>query len=99
MPPTSWITLRPPGVPANLAGFKMFVQSLRTAFPDVHYHIDAEIAEGDMVTHRLTAHGTMKVELNSTRRRASTPAGRRCTWAGSLTARLSNTGASWTRWA
>ena len=50
----------PPGIPANLEGFKMFVQALRAAFPDVHYHIEAEVAQGDMVTHRLQAHGTMK---------------------------------------
>jgi predicted ester cyclase len=53
----------PPGVPANLEGFKMFVQSLRAGFPDIHYHIDAEVGEGDMLTHFLTGHGTMKGEF------------------------------------
>ena len=65
----------PPGVPANLAGFKMFVQSLRSAFPDIHYHIDAEIAEGDMITHRLTAHGTMKGEFQG-----MSPTGKHASW-------------------
>lgn len=65
----------PPGLPPDLAGFKMFVQALRAAFPDIHYHIDAEIAEGDMLTHQLTAHGTMKGELNG-----MPPTGKHASW-------------------
>jgi predicted ester cyclase len=54
----------PPGMPADLSGFKMLVQAIRSAFPDIHYHIDAEIAEGDMLSHCLTVHGTMKGDFN-----------------------------------
>lgn len=50
----------PPGLPPGLEGFKMFFTAFRAAFPDVHYHIEDEIAEGDMVVHRLMGHGTMK---------------------------------------
>ncbi|TMG26084.1 MAG: ester cyclase [Chloroflexi bacterium] len=50
----------PPGVPATNEGFKMFITSFRTAFPDLHYTIDDEIAEGDKVVQRTTARGTMK---------------------------------------
>jgi predicted ester cyclase len=53
----------PPGVPPGLEGVKMFFGAFRAAFPDLHYHIDDEIAEGDMVVHRLTGHGTMKGEF------------------------------------
>jgi steroid delta-isomerase-like uncharacterized protein len=50
----------PPGVPSNSQGFKGFVTMFRTAFPDLHYRIDDEIAEGDRVVQRTTASGTMK---------------------------------------
>ena len=49
----------PPGVPAGTEGFKGFVRTFRTAFPDLHYTIDDEIADGDKVVQRTTAHGTM----------------------------------------
>jgi predicted ester cyclase len=65
----------PPGVPANVAGFKMFVQALRSAFPDIHYHIDAEVVEGDMLTHYLTGHGTMKGEFMG-----MPPTGKHASW-------------------
>lgn len=53
----------PPGVPAGNEGFKVFVTMFRTAFPDLHYTIDDEIAEGDRIVQRTTALGTMKGEF------------------------------------
>jgi len=50
----------PPGVPAGNEGFKVFITMFRTAFPDLRYTIDDEIAEGDRVVQRATASGTMK---------------------------------------
>jgi predicted ester cyclase len=50
----------PPGVPSNAEGFKMFFTAFRAAFPDLHYQVEEEIAEGDKVVHRTTGHGTMK---------------------------------------
>ncbi len=50
----------PPGVPPGNEGFKAFVTMFRAAFPDLHYTIDDEIAEGDRVVQRSTGHGTMK---------------------------------------
>ena len=50
----------PPGVPAGNEGFKVFITVFRTAFPDLAYTIDDEIAEGDRVVERVTARGTMK---------------------------------------
>ncbi|MBI3362977.1 MAG: ester cyclase [Chloroflexi bacterium] len=50
----------PPGMPQTREGFKMFFTAFRGAFPDLHYHIDEEIAEGDKVVQRATGHGTMK---------------------------------------
>jgi len=65
----------PPGFPPGPEGFKMFFTGFRAAFPDLHDHIDDEIAEGDMVVQRVTAHGTMKGEF------AGMPAtGKHATW-------------------
>lgn len=50
----------PPGVPPGAEGIKGFVTAFRAAFPDLHYHVDDEIAEGDKVVQRVTGHGTMK---------------------------------------
>lgn len=50
----------PPGLPTGLEGFKQFTTQFRTAFPDLRYTIDDEIAEGDKVVQRVTGQGTMK---------------------------------------
>jgi steroid delta-isomerase-like uncharacterized protein len=50
----------PPGVPAGNEGFKMFITTFRTAFPDLHYTVDDEIAEGDRIVQRTTATATMR---------------------------------------
>jgi steroid delta-isomerase-like uncharacterized protein len=49
----------PPGVSPTPAGFKDFVRTFRTAFPDLHYTIDVDVADGDKVVQRITGHGTM----------------------------------------
>jgi predicted ester cyclase len=53
----------PPGTPAGLEGFKVFVSTLRAAFPDFHYTVEDDIAEGDKVVQRVTARGTQKGEF------------------------------------
>jgi steroid delta-isomerase-like uncharacterized protein len=45
-------------------GFKHFIMAYRTAFPDLHFTIEDEIAEGDRVVVRWRAHGTQLGELN-----------------------------------
>ena len=52
-----------PGLPAGPEGFKQLIMLYRNAFPDVHFHIDEQIAEGDKVVTRWTAHGTHQGEL------------------------------------
>ena len=49
----------PPGVAPTPAGFKDFVRTFRTAFPDLRYTIDMDVADGPTVVQRLTGHGTM----------------------------------------
>lgn len=53
----------PPGLPSGPEGTKQFISVYRKAFPDVQFTIDEQIAEGDKVVTRWTAHGTHKGEL------------------------------------
>ncbi len=53
----------PPGLPPTLEGWKQSATMFRAAFPDMHIHIEDEIAEEDRVTGRFTAHGTHQGEL------------------------------------
>ncbi len=52
-----------PGLTPGPEGSKQFVTMYRKAFPDVHFTIDEQIAEGDKVVTRWTGHGTHKGEL------------------------------------
>ena len=52
-----------PGMPPGPEGSKMLISAYRNAFPDIHFTIDEQIAEGNTVVTRWTAHGTHKGEL------------------------------------
>jgi steroid delta-isomerase-like uncharacterized protein len=52
-----------PGLTPGPEGSKQFVNVYLNAFPDVHFTIDEQIAEGDKVVTRWTASGTHKGEL------------------------------------
>ena len=52
------------GLPSGPEGSKQFVTAYRNAFPDVHFTIDEQIAEGDKVVTRWTAQGTHQGELS-----------------------------------
>jgi steroid delta-isomerase-like uncharacterized protein len=47
----------------GLDGIKQFYVSLRQAFPDIHFTIQDQIAEGDKVVTQWTAHGTHRGEF------------------------------------
>ena len=51
------------GLPTGPEGTKQLVTVYRNAFPDVHFTIDEQIAEGDKVVTRWSAHGTHQGEL------------------------------------
>lgn len=53
----------PPGIPPGREGTRQFLAALRSAFPDFKYTLEDEVAEGDMVVHRLTGRGTMQGEF------------------------------------
>jgi len=47
-----------PGMPSGPEGTKVLITAYRNAFPDLHFTIDEQIAEGNTVVTRWTAHGT-----------------------------------------
>jgi steroid delta-isomerase-like uncharacterized protein len=53
----------PGGKVNGLEAYKQIVQMYRTAFPDLHFTIKDQIAEGDKVVTRWTATGTHKGAL------------------------------------
>ena len=46
----------------GLEGIKHFVSQLRTTFPDYHFTVELQVAEGDLVVTRGTARGTHQGE-------------------------------------
>ena len=52
-----------PGLPTAPEGTKQFVTVYRNAYPDVHFTVEEQIAEGDKVVTRWTWHGTHQGEL------------------------------------
>ncbi len=52
-----------PGLPPGLEGGKMAHRATLAAFPDLQYHVEDLIAEGDKVVQRFTLHCTHKGEF------------------------------------
>jgi steroid delta-isomerase-like uncharacterized protein len=52
-----------PELPTGTEGAKQIVTLYRNAFPDLRVTVDEQIAEGDKVVTRWTAHGTHQGEL------------------------------------
>jgi len=50
-------------LPPGPEGYKQFVSIYRTAFPDLQFTTEDQVAEGDKVVTRWTARGTHKGEL------------------------------------
>ena len=55
-PPSAW-NVRPPEGEGREAG-KQELRDLRASFPDIHWEVNDQIAEGDMVVNRFTITGT-----------------------------------------
>ena len=60
--------------------FKPFISQWRTTFPDFRYTIDLQVAEGDLVVTRATAHGTHKGEYRGLEFKGIPPTGKQITW-------------------
>lgn len=52
-----------PGVSQDREGMKQWVASVIAAFPDIHFTVEQQIAEGDLVMTRWSATGTHKGTL------------------------------------
>jgi steroid delta-isomerase-like uncharacterized protein len=54
-----------PGMPgiAGSEGVKQFIMGLRTAFPDINWAVEDDIAEGDKIATRYTVSGTHQGDL------------------------------------
>jgi predicted ester cyclase len=50
-------------VPPSLEGMKSYIETLRTAFPDLNLTVDDIVANGDQTWARLTARGTQQGPL------------------------------------
>jgi steroid delta-isomerase-like uncharacterized protein len=72
-------------VPAGTQGLRQFISIYRTAYPDTHFTIEDQIAEGDKVTTRWTAVGTHRGDLMGI-----APTGKRVTVTGITINRIEN---------
>jgi steroid delta-isomerase-like uncharacterized protein len=86
-----------PGSPDihSLEGYKQYVTMYRNAFPDIHFTIEDEIAQGDKVVIRWTSRGTHQGELMGI-----SPTGKQCTVTGITINRFSGgkIQESWNNW-
>jgi steroid delta-isomerase-like uncharacterized protein len=75
------VTVHDPNVPGGkvqgLDGLRQYVTTYRSAFPDLHFTIEDQIAEGDKVVTRFTGKGTFKNEMMGI-----APTGKQATVAG-----------------
>lgn len=53
----------PPDLPPGREGLKLLAQGYHSAFPDLDFTIEEQIAEGDLVVSRWSATGTHQGEL------------------------------------
>lgn len=65
----------PGGAAQGRESFRQMIPMLRSAFPDLEYTIEDQIAEGDRVAQRLVGHGTMQGEFMG-----MAPTGKRAEW-------------------
>jgi steroid delta-isomerase-like uncharacterized protein len=79
----------------GLDGFKQAVTSLRTAFPDLEFTIEDQVAEGDKVASRYSVRGTHKGEFLG-----AAPTGKTITWSAQVLQRVADgkVQESWLQW-
>lgn len=80
----------PAEIQASLEGIKHFVSQLRTTFPDLHYTIELQVAEGDMVVTRMTARGTPTREYWDLGFKSMPPTGKQVRWTETHISRITD---------
>jgi predicted ester cyclase len=75
----------PPDVPPGVEGIKQLARTWLAAFPDGQYTVDVELAEGDLVAHRVTGRATMTGEFMG-----RPPTGKTATWTETHIVRITN---------
>jgi steroid delta-isomerase-like uncharacterized protein len=70
-------------VPPGIEGLNQFITLYRTAYPDTHFTIEDQLAEGDKVATRWTAIGTHRGDLMGI-----APTGKRVTVTGMAISRI-----------
>jgi predicted ester cyclase len=69
---------------------KQFIPQFRTAFPDLHFIVEFQVAEGDLVVTRGTAHGTHQGEYRGLEFKGIPPTGKQVTWTFTAIDRLAD---------
>jgi len=64
----------------SLEEIKQVFSQLRTTFPDYHFTVELQVAEGDMVVTRGTARGTHTGEYQGLIYKGIPPTGKQVTW-------------------
>lgn len=64
----------------SLEEFKQSVTHFRTTFPDYHFTIELQVAEGDLVATRGTAQGTQAGEYRGLTYKGVPPTSKQITW-------------------
>jgi predicted ester cyclase len=69
---------------------KQFIPQWLTAFPDLHFLVEFQVAEGDLVVTHGTAHGTHKGEYRGLEFKGIPPTGKQVTWTFTAIDRLAD---------
>ncbi len=66
--------------PLSREGIKQLIPQFRSAFPDLHFTVELQVAEGDLVVTRVTARGTHQGEYRGLTFKGIPPTGKQVTW-------------------
>ena len=66
--------------PSGLEAIKHFVSNVRTTFPDYHFTVELQVAEGDLVVTRGTARGTHQGKYWDSTWQDIPPTAKQVTW-------------------
>ena len=74
--------------PSGLEAIKHFVSNVRTTFPDYHFTVELQVAEGDLVVTRGTARGTHQGKYWDSTWQDIPPTAKQVTWTETASDRI-----------